>query len=129
MTAKSHETPGTNQAEIHNSVDLYKKEQSWKILRNALNIYSYWSDKPQERREIFLLPLPYPSDIDGIGNALRLWSCIWLAHLLHDAIEACPKKSGSLTPIWKHGDRYSIIKKEFNTWNVLRALMHSFTIK
>ena len=114
---------------IKDGIELHKKEPMWIIVRNVLSFSSYWSDKRQERKKIFLLPLPYPSDIDGSGNAFRLWSCIWLAHLLHDAIEACPQKSRPLTPIWKCKSSCSINMKEFNVWKVLRMLVSSFKVR
>ena len=91
LIEKSNELSERNQnVGIKDGIELYKREPMWKMLRNVLSYCSYWSDKTQERKKIFLLPLPFPSDINGSGNAFRLWSCIWLAHLLHDAIEACP---------------------------------------
>ena len=131
LTEKPNELSERNQnvVAINEGTELYKREPMWKIIRNVLSCYSYWSDKTQERKKIFLLPLPFPSDINGSGNFFRLWSCIWLAHLLHDAIEACPQNSRSLTPIWKHKRPCSINTKEFNIWKVLRMLVCSFKMR
>ena len=129
LIAKSNELMERDQNAIKDGIELYQREPMWKMLRNVLSYCSYWSDKTQDRKKIFLLPLPFPSDINGSGNAFRLWSCIWLAHLLHDAIEACPQQSRPLTPIWKCKSSYSIKTKEFNIWKVLRMLVSSFKMR
>ena len=131
LTEKSSELSKTNQNKvaIKDDIELYKRDPLWKIVRNVLSCCSYWSDKTQDRKKIFLLPLPFPSDINGSGNTFRLWSCIWLAHLLHDAIAAFPQKSRCLTPIWKRKSSCSINTKEFNVWKVLRILVRSFKMR
>ena len=95
LIEKSNELSERNQnvVAIKDGIELYERELMWKIVRNVLSCCSYWNDKTQVRKKIFLLPLPFPSDINGSGNAFRLWSCIWLAHLLYDAIEALPQES------------------------------------
>ena len=50
---------------------------------------------------IYIVPLSIQSDIFGRSGAWRAWSCIWLAHLIHNAIESIPMMSGTLIPIWK----------------------------
>ena len=52
-------------------------------------------------RGIYIVPLSIQSDIFGRSGAWRAWSCVWLAHLIHNAIESIPMMSGTLTPIWK----------------------------
>ena len=52
-------------------------------------------------RGIYIVPLSIQSDIFGRSGAWRAWSCVWLAHLIHNAIESIPIMSGTLTPIWK----------------------------
>ena len=109
-----------------NRTELHKKGPNWKILKFAINCSSYWNDKTEERKQVFLLPLPCPLDIDGSENNLRLWSCIYLAHLLYDTMNSLPIKSKVLTPIWKQKNEQPLIKKEFNIWKVLSLLMTSF---
>ena len=126
MIEKNKDLPEGNAVVNLNRTDLYKKGPNWKILKFAINCSSYWNDKTEERKKIFLLPLPYPSDIDGSENNFRLWSCIYLAHLLYDALDSCPLTSGALTPIWKQKNVQPLIKKEFNIWKVLSLLLISF---
>ena len=54
-------------------------------------------------RGIYIVPLSIQSDIFGRSGAWRAWSCVWLAHLIHNAIESIPMMSDTLTPIWKQG--------------------------
>ena len=62
-------------------------------------------DQDQEKKSkdtgVYIVPLSVQSDIFGRAGAWRAWSCIWLAHLIHDAIDSIPMMSGTLTPIWK----------------------------
>ena len=57
--------------------------------------------KEDHVREARLIPLQFNSDIYGRGGAWREWSCIWLAHLLYNAIASVSIESGPLTPIWR----------------------------
>ena len=116
--------PANNVIVIPSIMAIPKCEPNPKLLSNTLSYCSYWCDKSRERKKTYPIPLSFQSDIGGSGDVLRLWSCIWLAHLLHDAIEACPMKSGTLTPIWKHKP-VSKTEKQGNVWKVLCKLRKS----
>ena len=89
--------------EIFLEIKPFKIDPNQSIPSNCSHDDSKKQDKEKKTadRGIYVVPLSIQSDIFGRSGAWRAWSCVWLAHLIHNAIESIPMMSGTLTPIWK----------------------------
>ena len=74
--------------------------------------------KSNETTYIYVVPFSVQSDIFGRSGAWRVWSCIWLAHLIQKGIESIPTMSGTLTPVWKQKKRNSTLNSKIDILNL-----------
>ena len=53
----------------------------------------------EETKDIYIVPLSFQSDIFGRAGAWRVWSSIWIARLIHNAMQSIPMMTGTLIPV------------------------------